>query len=406
MLSEEYTRDRFQNRMTKKVYIAIGNHRSFAGIKEIVYTIQSSLSAQFSVELSRELKGDCVNIVIDEFSGLFDVMAIKKVTELYSKTKIVVVATEFSTPVSILGVELFRTFNFFGTPRDWSRLFQDVLKSLAVGVPPYMRQRYLGFAQALKYCNLLTTIHPLIVPAAAELAKGVAPNLPAPLMIYPQIGQLSQAQQDRLWSLPVGFTMTGTQTPYRVRILRELVRKFKRLGWSTPLYQNRAFGAPRSSTSSADVARQAQDLASILDYDTVRPDFLFNVNPPQSAKWAYSSPMRILRAMLLGQIPVITKRFRDHPLEDVAASWDGKSETAIELASWQFVDRRAWLPDYVRSIEAYDRRATEGNAPFVNAVRALADDSEYHPAASAMRESAALQSQSRTGQLAGQIARK
>jgi hypothetical protein len=69
-------------RMSEKVYISVGNHRSLAGIKEIVYALQSALSKHFLVELSRELKGDCVNIVIDEFSGLFDVSAMRKTTEL------------------------------------------------------------------------------------------------------------------------------------------------------------------------------------------------------------------------------------------------------------------------------------------------------------------------------------
>jgi hypothetical protein len=363
----------------KKVYIAVGNHRSFAGIKEIVHSIQSALSAQFSVELSRELKGDSVNIIIDEFSGLFDVAAIRQVTELYPNTKIVIVATEFATSVSVLGIELMRTFNFFGTPLDWGRLLRDVAGSLAGGMPPYMRLRYVGFANALKYCSLLTAIHPLIVPVAAELARGVAPALPAPLMIHPIIGPLSDVQRDRLWNLPAGFVMTGTRTPYRIAVSRAIVRKFKRAGWSKPLYEHRAFETSRTASSASNGPREAETLLSLLNYNSVSPDVLFNVNPPQSAKWAYSSPMRILRAVLLGQIPVITKRFQDHPLEDVATLWDGSLETAVELASRQFVDRRMWLPDYLRSIEAYDREASAANKPFVDAVQALTEGSAPAP---------------------------
>jgi hypothetical protein len=378
IVAAEFVDDRIQSRMTKKVYIAVGNHRSFAGIKEIVYSIQSALSDQFSVELSRELKGGGVNIVIDEFSGLFDVSAVKQVTELYPGTKIVVVATEFATSVSVLGMELMRTFNFFGAPLDWGRLLRETLRSLAGGMPPYMRQRYVGFANVLKHCSLLTAIHPLIVPTATELARGVAPALPAPLMVYPIIGPLSDVQRDRLWNLPAGFVMTGTRTPYRIAVSREIVRKFKRAGWSKPLYEHRAFEGGARSASSNEV-REVETLDSLLNYDSARPDVLFNVNPPQSAKWAYSSPMRILRAALLGQIPLITKRFHDHPLEDVAALWDGSLKTAVDLASRQFVDRRIWLPDYLRAIEAYDRKAKDANKPFVDAVDALAEDSASAP---------------------------
>jgi hypothetical protein len=364
--------------MTKKLYIAIGNHRSFAGIKEIVYSIQSALSPQFSVELSRELKSDSVNIIIDEFSGLFDVAAIKQVTESYPKTKIVIVATEFATSVSVLGIELMRTFNFFGTPRDWSKLFRDAVKSLAGGVPPYMRMRYVGFTNVLKYCDLLTAIHPLIIPVAAELARSEAPTLPAPLMVYPLIGSLSDAQRDRLWNLPAGFVMTGTRTPYRIMVARDIVRKFKRAGWSGPVFEHRAFDGAGSASSSGG-AQESETLTSLLNYGSARPDVLFNVNPPQSEKWAYSSPMRILRAVLVGQIPVITKRFHDHPLEDVSVLWDRRLETAVELASRQFVDRRMWLPDHFRAIEAYDREARAANKPFVDAIEALTEGSAPAP---------------------------
>jgi hypothetical protein len=371
--------------MTKKVYIAVGNHRSFAGIKEIVHSIQSALSAQFSVEMSRELKSDSVNIIIDEFSGLFDVAAIRQVKELYPKTKIVVVATEFATSVSVLGIELMRTFNFFGTPLDWSRLLRDTIKSLGGGVPPYMRMRYVGFANVLKYCDLLTAIHPLIIPVAAELARSAAPSLPPPLMVYPLIGLLSENRRNRLWNLPTGFVMTGTRTPYRIMVARDIVRKFKRAGWSGPLFEHRAFDGANSGASSSNGARESDTLNSLLSYDSSRPDVLYNVNPPQSAKWAYSSPMRILRAVLIGQIPVITKRFHDHPLEDVAVLWDRRLETAVELASRQFVDRRIWLPEHLHSIEAYDQQAHEANKPFVDAIKALTEGSapalQWKPAA-------------------------
>ena len=83
--------------------------------------------------------------------------------------------------------------------------------------------------------------------------------------------------------------------------------------------------------------------------------------------------MRILRAVLLGQIPVVTKKFHDHILENVATLWDGKVETAVELGTRQFIDRRLWLTDYMHSLEVYDRQAREANEPFVKALQALAE---------------------------------
>ena len=102
--------------MPKQIYIAIGNHRSYVGIKEIIYSLQSSLSDSFSVKLTRELKSDSVNIIIDEFSGLFDLAVIKKTKELYPNTKIVIIATEFATPVSAPWSRVDQDLQFFQHP--------------------------------------------------------------------------------------------------------------------------------------------------------------------------------------------------------------------------------------------------------------------------------------------------
>jgi hypothetical protein len=341
------------------------------GIKEIVYSLHSSLSESFTVKLSRELKGNSVNIIIDEFSGLFDISAIKKTKELFPNTKIVIAATEFTTPVSVFGVELMNTFNFFGSLRDWRTLMVGALLPVFGGMPSYMRLRYLGFVRALQYCDLLTVIHPQIMPTAKKLADQFGAHLGEPLLVYPQIGELSSVQLNRLWNLPVGFTMTGTQTRYRNRIARDLVRKFTRVGWFAPVYKQLAFET--TSSASADESVASDSLGGLAEYHSISPDYLFNINPPQTKNWRYSSPMRILRAILLGQIPVVTKKFHDHLLEGVAMQWDGKLETAVELGARQLLDRRLWLIDYMRSLEAYDQQAREANRPFVSAMTALAE---------------------------------
>ena len=293
---------------------------------------------------------------------------IKKTKELYPDTKIVIVATEFATPVSVLGLELTKTFNFFGTRDDWAKLIFGSLRPLAGGMPSYMQMRYLGFVRALQYCDLLTVIHPAILPTISELAKQLGPRLGQPLLVYPQIGPLSVVQLNRLWHLPVGFNMTGTRTPYRVRITRNLKRKFERVGWFAPIYKH----VPFKSSASEAFASSSDDY--LADYHSFSPEYLFNINPPQTSNWPCSlSPMRILRAILLGQIPVVTKQFHDHIVEDVATLWDGKVETAVELGTRQFIDRRMWLTNYVKSLEAYDQQATTANKPFVSAVKALTE---------------------------------
>jgi hypothetical protein len=358
--------------MPTQVCIAIGNHRSLVGIKEIIYTVRSALSKDFSVRTTREVRSDSLNIVIDEFSSQFDLSVIKKTKELYPNTKIVIVATEFVTPVSVLGLRLPATFNFFGSAWDWLRLSIDIFQPLIGYRPSYMRRRCRGFAAALRYCDLLVVVHPQILPTVAKLVEQLAPHLQEPLPVYPQIGPLSVVQLNRLWNLPVGFTMTGTQTRFRNQIMRSLVRTFANAGRLAPPYKHTGFESP--PTLSADKLAAADSQNYLCDYHSVEPDYLFNINPPQTAKWRFSSPMRILRAILLGQIPVVTKKFHDHLLEEVARCWDGRPDAAMEFKTLQFLDRRPWLTDYIRTIEAYDRLAEKANEPFVNAMMALAQD--------------------------------
>jgi hypothetical protein len=368
------------------------------GIKEIVYSLHSALSPHFSVKLTRELKSNSVNIVIDEFSGVFDLAAIKKTKELYPNTKVVIAATEFVTPVSIFGIKWLSTFNFFGSRRDWIILLLGAIRPLVGGMPSYMRLRYLGFVRALEYCDLLAVIHPQILPTMSNLADKFGHHVAAPLLVYPQIGPLSVVQLNRLWHLPVGFTMTGTQTLYRRWITRDLARKFERVGWFTPIYKHLPFETPPPTISSTNDTAASDSKGYLADYHSFTPENLFNINPPQTANWRYSSPMRILRAILLGQIPVVTKKFHDHLLEDVATLWDGKLETAVELGTRQFLDRRLWLTDYMRSVEAYDRQAQEANKPFVSAIKALAEGRQIGAEAASTSPPEAVAALSRAGE--------
>jgi hypothetical protein len=350
--------------MPKPIYIALGNHRSLVGIKEVIYSLSSCLSENFTVRLTRGLRHNHVNIIIDEFSMPIDVLAIEKTKKLYPDTKIVVVATEFITPVSLFGIEFLNTFNFFGTLNDWRTLLRYKIKSSLGGLPSYMQLRYRGFVGVLKHCDILAVLHPRILPEVTKLAASET-RLAPPLMVHPQIGALGAVQQGRLADLPVGFALTGTLTGYRRRITRSLIQQFQRVGWFGPLYKHVPFEAANATSSEYET-----DFLK-AEYDSIEPDYLFNLNPPQTENWPYSSPMRILRAVLLGQIPVVTEKFHDHMLEDIAMLWDGKLETALELGSWQFLDRQVWLNGYLRSIETYDRRAKEANKPFVDAMVAL-----------------------------------
>ena len=76
--------------------------------------------------------------------------------------------------------------------------------------------------------------------------------------------------------------MTGTRTPYRVRITRNLKRKFERVGWFAPIYKH----VPFESSASEAFASSSDDY--LADYHSFSPEYLFNINPPQTSNWPYS----------------------------------------------------------------------------------------------------------------------
>ena len=365
--------------MPEEIFIVVGNHRSLVGITEIIHTIYGSLAEEFSVKVTRTIEPNRVNIVIDEFSSRSWVASLATIKQMFPATKVVVVATEFITPVSMFGRRLTTALNFFGGAIEWMNLPRSFLPSPLGRKPSYMRRRYLGLVKALAYCDLLAAVHPQILPGLVRLAQRTAPGLPVPLLLYPRIGPLSALQKERIVNLPFGFTMTGTRTSYRQKIADRLVGTFQADGWSGPIYRHAPFQRPAAVAGSDAAAAQA-----FLEqqYATSAPDYLFNINPPQTANWRHSSPMRLLRAIILGQVPVVTRRFHDHPLEDAALLWDEKRETAGQLVA-EVRDRRAWTTKYAKLLETYDRTAAITNAPFVSAVAALAD--KTHSGGSARR---------------------
>lgn len=350
--------------MGKPVYIVVGNHYSLSGIQEIVYGLHTCLSRKFSVRVERAIQNNAINVIIDEFVSAPEEFDLKRIKELHPQTKVIVVATEFVTPISVLGMGWRKTFNFFGDLSDWQNLLIRVLKPSAEPGPTYMHHRYVSFVHALKHCDLLLTVHTKILPTLASLADHFESLVAPPIMIYPEIGSLSAVQWDRLRDLPVGFTMTGRTTPYRRKMTRELLQTFKSAGLSTPAFKYLPFENLPTSSPLNDIAAW---------YNSTSIEYLFNFNPPQHAKWPYSSPMRILRAILLGQVPVVTKKYDDHLIESVARLWDGRTETAREFASLGTGDRQGWLTNYVRSIEAYDQLAQGANKMFIDAMMALTD---------------------------------
>lgn len=349
--------------MNQEAYLIWGNHASTDGIGEIVFTVAACMADHYVLRPTRTIKPGKLNIIIDEFSNPHFVSQLAEVKKNNPGTKYIIVATEFITPVSIFGVEFARTFNFFWGAKDWLNMTKNQLQG-ANRLPSYMHRRYLGFLEAMNVCDLLVFVHPSIGRGLADVREAY-PNLQsAPVVIYPELLRALVEQDDR-FDLPIGFNLTGTVTRYRRKVMQKLVKQFGRAGWSQPIWKHVSFKESRSLELSNSGLK--------FHYDREGKDaYLFNISPPQQAGWRYSSPMRILRAALLGQIPVVTKKFNDHDIEDIACLWDGRLDSALKIMHFS-MDRRQLIDDYLQSVQRYNAVAKSKNRPFLFALDLLSE---------------------------------
>src|SRR5438477_5835418 len=168
------------------VYLVSGNHNTTHGIGEILFTIYHGLSSHFRVQRTTGVKRDGVNIVIDEFSKPYFVHELTALKEKHPDTRLVIVATEFITPVTVLGVEIGRTFNFFGNLGDWRHFCESRALELVGERPRYMHRRYKGFVECLDIADLLVSVHPAIQKGLSSLERHSRWSLAPPLVLSPE----------------------------------------------------------------------------------------------------------------------------------------------------------------------------------------------------------------------------
>jgi hypothetical protein len=229
----------------------------------------------------------------------------------------------------------------------------------------YMHRRYLGFIKALEIADAVIAIHPAISTGLDNAVQKAGNAASRSMVLYPEINLGFVNQHDELRYLPFGFTLSGTLTRYRDAVVKKLIGKYRQLDYPGPCYKYVPFEQAPGILLGENRVR--------FQYGTVEGDYLYNLNPPQRKRWSYSSPMRILRAALQGQIPVVTKKFGDHPIEDIALVWDGTSDTSYEMLRLASSGRDELIEKYSASIEAYNHWAKKQNKEILEAVKTLAN---------------------------------
>lgn len=339
------------------IYLYLGNHISTSGLVEIVYSVFSACRGTFAVRCSRELVPDAVNVIIDDFADPAVVAHLKEFKRCFPKTKYLAVCIEFITVIHLLRVPLTKTFDFFSLRSDWRALVN--ILGWRFGLRPdirYMHKRFIGFVNAIDLFDVIATLHPAI-------SRGLKSHFSIESVpLHPVIDLEIACREERFRTLPFGFTMTGTRTPYRRSLERHLGASFAGIAAAGPV-------VVQLNPDGANAGRF--DDAGHFLYPHSSEDLLFNFNVSQTPHWPYSSPMRILRAALVGQIPVIARKFGDHPIEQVAFHWDGSRRGSEQLWTLATMRRDDLVDNYLDSIRRYNDVAREANRKLAAALAQL-----------------------------------
>ncbi len=335
--------------MGRRLFIYTGNHGKQEGILDYLTLLESVLGSRgFQVEASPTLRANSTNIIIDEFTNYIENRRIAEFRRSNLNNRCVFILTEFAE--CTLGVESLNHFGgllntatiaLFNVSLRWSRqdfpavrvrdfaallLYSPILAgyflTILVGYIArrllgrnarnpvgeflcrhhrliYFHMRYLGLKAHLAYADAIISSHELIMNGFSEDRGIDGRKLKHLGVLYPQL-----AEEFALESLMVGkqlhVEITGSVSKFRKRWMKWVDFRVNLLGL------NNVIGPCRSlQFSLLAPSRQCERAA-------------YSLHPPQSRSWPYCSPMRIYRALLADRnVPVLTKNFSQHPIEDV-----------------------------------------------------------------------------------------
>lgn len=321
----------------------IDNHGKRDGIEDFIEIISNILSRRgHMVTVSSELKTDSPNIIIDEFTNFITNKKIAEIKNTHPETKLIYVLTEFIE--SKWGV---KSFNLFGCILDaavisqinlilrirrseflppklsdflsalillpfsllffavywWKILFSRRRISLKSYLHSkiYMHMRYLGFEYMLRYADLFLLVHEANANGLKQLIKS---GQPVGGVLYPEIDK-EKLIENLFSKKSLSIEVTGSVTKYRKKWIRRVDNAIQLLGIMGKF-------------------RRCQHISFSTKRNKDEPRSAFSLHPPQNAKWKYSSPTRIFRALTHDfNLPVLTKYFGQNPIEDICLIFDG-----------------------------------------------------------------------------------
>ena len=176
---------------------------------------------------------------------------------------------------------------------------------------------------------------------------GLGNKLPFIGTVYPEI-DIEKIKENLFKNKELFIEVTGTVTPYRLKKITEIDNDISELSLENKFKFCKAFPASNQKENSIRGA--------------------YSLHPPQTKNWKHSSPVRIYRALCYDyNLPILTRRFNDHPIEDICFIYDN-SNILFELNKY-FYDRRSLLAFIEPRIDAYAQKSINNNNIIINKLR-------------------------------------
>jgi len=391
--------------MAREKYLSlyIGNHGKQDGIEDYITLITKLLAKRdVRVKASSAYDPHAVNLVIDEFTNYVENHRIAAFKKAHLKSPIVLVLTEFA--VRKWGVE---SFNHFGGPFNaaaialfdvYLRLVRDDFGKVGVGsvvrllcyspllalqmlidalrfffgmlvrrrVPHrsikflqtyhqtiYFHMRYLGLKACLRYADAIVTSHESVIDGFARESGAHGQPLQFFGVLYPELEE--RVVIDKLMvGKKLFMEITGSITRYRQSWIERINRQLTALGL------HNVFGYCASLPFSLVASSKPFERGA------------YSLHPPQTRTWPYSSPTRIFRALSVDHnLPVLTRHFRQNPIEDVCFVLENKM-SIVEL--YEMYGDRVRLTQFIEPrLKSYNEIVVARNDALVERLRGLID---------------------------------
>ncbi len=331
----------------KKINIYTGNHGEEYGIEDYLLILQKVLERKgCSYSISTHYEPSVPNIVIDEFTNYLENQKLSEFRKNNPDTPIILVLTEFmqrkwgvkalnhfagigdSALICLINVFSLIKRKDFPVPRlkDWLLLvsFSPILfvMGIAHGIQylfirlfsaerasqkkqafnarvyqlAYWSLRYHGLMRNLLDFDYILSSHEAVWPQMVKNGVVKEQDKRYVGVIYPEF-DITSVLDHLLVNKQSKIEITGTITPYRKKWtnkinfhilnhgLHHTIKMVEHIRWGVETQGRRA---------------------------------AFSLHPPQTARWPYSSPTRIYRALQVdGNLPVLTRYFGQNPIEDI-----------------------------------------------------------------------------------------